>query len=156
MAALAKQTDFMWSLAEAKKLSKEDVKPVLASAMDAAQCIGQAHREISLRRRNDLKLVRPALASLCSSDVPITEFLFGDKLEDGLKAAQAASNLVQKPGLMNRPLRRYRPYPTRRGVSLNVRGGLRRGWLGPQRGRQGQQQQQQARRHPQSTQAKPL
>lgn len=41
LSSLARQTDLVWTLAESKKLTKDDVKPLLASMMDSAQCVGQ-------------------------------------------------------------------------------------------------------------------
>ena len=99
--------------------------------MDSARCIGQAQRELSFRRRNELKSAIPALAPLCSADVPVTEFLFGDKLEEDLKAAQVAAKLVVKPPFVSRASNRYQPYTKPRGGSLNGRGACVEDRAGP-------------------------
>ena len=148
--AQARLAEALWKLAASQKLTADEVKPLLSNLMDSARCIGQAQRELSFRRRNELKSAIPALAPLCSADVPVTELLFGDKLEEDLKAAQAAAKLVVKPSFVGRASNRYQPYTKPRGGSLNGRGGLRRGQSGSQASgqfrRRFQPQQQQQRR----------
>ncbi|CAG7826215.1 unnamed protein product, partial [Allacma fusca] len=81
LVAQSRVTDSIRQLAMAQKLSKEDVRSILAPVMDAAAALGQAHREISMHRRSQLRATLPALKPLCSRATPVTEYLFGDNLD---------------------------------------------------------------------------
>jgi len=82
-----------------KTIQNDVLKSLMTSVMDTANLIGTAIREINMRRRSQ---VRPHLASeslgLCNSNVPVTEFLFGNNLEKDLSSSRAASKIVRQIG----------------------------------------------------------
>jgi len=72
-----------------------------------------AKRELNTRSRSDIKsVISPAFAEICSSQIPVTEFLFGDSIAEELKLAKKAFNLVSQDSKRssNESDRRYMPY----------------------------------------------
>ena len=70
-------------------------------------------RELNTRRRSDIKSVKsPASVEICSSRIPVTEFLFGDSFAGELKLAKKAFNLVSQDSKRssNESGRRYMPH----------------------------------------------
>ncbi len=95
VAALRPLTLLMSKLQQhSKTFSKEEYDAIINMASDVAALICSANREINMKRR---KAIKPALVgdykSLCSSQVPITEHLFGDKLHDNITDIATTSKI---------------------------------------------------------------
>jgi len=92
------------------KTKSADLQPILKSLMDSAMSVGQAMNEINISRKYNLK---PSLlteySGLASSNLPVTEYLFGDNLESSLKLIKSTSKIVKS---VAGSTVRYRPYPT--------------------------------------------
>jgi phage tail protein X len=86
LVALSRVADRMTQLVEDKKISSDEVRLVFTPLMDAATEIGLAHRELSSRRRAQLKSSYPLVAPLCYPSIPVTELLFGDNFESDLRS----------------------------------------------------------------------
>lgn len=91
------------------KNSARSVLPIiLKPLLDSAKQTSVVIQEINQRRKNNLKnFMRQEYRSLCSSKLPTTKYLFGDNLEQSMKAVRATSAIIRPP---NETYRRFHPY----------------------------------------------
>ncbi|OXA42207.1 hypothetical protein Fcan01_23311 [Folsomia candida] len=67
---------------------------ILKIAIDTANLLGDQLQNISARRKSDVKrFINPEYSAICSTQVSGTEFLFGNDLNEALKASKAVSNV---------------------------------------------------------------
>lgn len=98
----------------ARHVSQQDMKANIASGMlqmnmNAANVLGHSFQQITSRRRSEVKpYLNADFASICSTDVPATELLFGNDLKETLKNSKTASQ-VMKQTFARRPYR-SKPY----------------------------------------------
>jgi hypothetical protein len=96
--ALTKSTDSLVNI-RANISSDAELKQQLADLVTnkTLAMLGHIHVELLLRRR---ELIKPNLnkeySSLCSSQTPITEFLFGDDLQSRLTSIKASNKTSQE------------------------------------------------------------
>ena len=95
-----------------------DLQFITQSTADIAAMLGHANYEISLKRRQFIKsVIKEEYRYLCSNSQEITDFLFGENLEERIKEINLTNRLANnKPQYRVRPERvtgRYRPYPQR-------------------------------------------
>ena len=91
--ALAKSTQ---QLLDHRQSTENDIerKEILASQIDALALLGHANYQLSLRRRDVLKLfLKKDYASLCSSQTAVSSLLFGDELQTQLSAIRASNRI---------------------------------------------------------------
>jgi len=94
---------------------------ILKTLMDSAMSVGLGMKELNAARRQDLKSsLLPEYTGLCSTQVPVTEYLFGDNLESSLKLLKSTSKIVK----CHSPQPRYHPYGRFNKSNQNVRGHL--------------------------------
>jgi hypothetical protein len=98
--ALTKSTDSLVNI-RANISSDAELKQQLADLVtnntDALAMLGHVHVELLLRRRELIKPnVNKEYSSLCSSQTPITEFLFGDDLQSRLTSIKASNKISQE------------------------------------------------------------
>ena len=72
------------------------VKNMAEPLMDSAAALGLAMRDLNIKRRSAIKKAIPALGQISWSRSVPTEYLYGDKIQDELKATKAASNLLRR------------------------------------------------------------
>ena len=79
------------------KANNADAQACITRLLDAVAIIGHANYELNLRRR---ELIRPDLnqqfGSLCSTQVPVTDLLFGGNLPEQCKNIQETNKLGNK------------------------------------------------------------
>jgi len=69
---------------------------VMKLSIDAANILGDQLQTSSQQRRNDVrKLLNSDYSSICTTPVPVSEYLFGDNLSETLKNSKAASGLIR-------------------------------------------------------------
>lgn len=74
---------------------------VLSYLMEGANILGCASRDMSIRRRHEIKQsINADFSGICGNSTPITEYLFGDNVTESLKTAKATANVMRalKPG----------------------------------------------------------
>ena len=81
------------------------VKKIAEPLMDSASALGHAMRDLNIKRRSVIKKAIPALGKISWTRSVPTEYLYGDKIQDELKATKAASSLLQRSGNYNRKRR---------------------------------------------------
>ena len=91
-------TDKLLSLkSNPKTVSKEDVSSFLRFALDSLTLMAHSVYEVNLSRR---ELIRPDLneqyKQLCSSQTPISKFLFGDDLPKAVKEISETNKVSQR------------------------------------------------------------
>ena len=74
------------------------VKHMAEPLMDSAAALGLAMRDLNIKRRSAIKKAIPALGQISWSRSIPTEFLYGDKIQDELKATKAATTLLRRSG----------------------------------------------------------
>ncbi|XP_035709074.1 uncharacterized protein LOC118436074 isoform X2 [Folsomia candida] len=78
------------------KIPNDLLKSLLSCSMEAATEFDMAFREISLRRRQQIKpFLSIESAGICGSSVPVTENLFGNNLEKDLIAVRTSAKIVK-------------------------------------------------------------
>ena len=96
------------------KMSHEDMNGLLGLQIDALALLGHANYDISLRRREGIKpTLNREYGTLCSSQIPVSSFLFGDDLRAQLNAIRASNCLghtatKSSQGTSNQNMRRQR------------------------------------------------
>jgi hypothetical protein len=84
----ARLADELTRLANSGILPNEEIVKLLPLLLNSATELGMAFREINSRRRKEIKEAHPAIAPLCYSSVPVTEWLFGDNIESTLRTGK--------------------------------------------------------------------
>ena len=83
-----------------------DTQTVLKGCLDAIALLGHTSREISNRRKFNIKYsLNPQLKELCNVEKPTTKFLLGDDITKGVKDAKEMASLGKKT-----PQKSYTPY----------------------------------------------
>lgn len=91
-----------------KSTPRSTLPSILKPLLDSAKQTSIVIQDINLRRKNNLKtFMRPEYRLLCSSKLPTTKFLFGDNLEQSMKAVRATSSIIRP---LNESYRRFHPY----------------------------------------------
>lgn len=105
-----------------KHSPKAALPPILKPQLDSAKLISVSIQDISQRRKNNLKsFMRPEYRALCSAKLPTSKYLFGDNLEQSLKAVRATSNIVRAPFEPYQRHHPYRPQNSQRGSQQKFR-----------------------------------
>lgn len=100
----------------ARHANQQGMKASVASSllqinMNAANILGHSFQQITSRRRSEVKpFLNADFASICSTEVPATEFLFGSDLKEAVKNSKTAS-MVMKQTFAKRQYR-SKPYET--------------------------------------------
>ena len=99
------------------------VTQIITDTLDGAQALGVAFKEINTRRRFDIK---PSLdweyKGICSHNVPVTEFLFGDNLVESLKSTKSVAGVMKS--VVSEKRFQSRPSPYNFNNNNNFRGNL--------------------------------
>ena len=74
------------------------VKKIAEPLMDSASALGHAMRDLNIKRRAAIKKSIPALGKISWSRSVPTEYLYGDKIQEELKATKAATTLLRRSG----------------------------------------------------------
>ena len=78
---------------------------MIESLMEATSMMAFANDDINTIRKNSIKSeLNHDYRSLCSSQTPVTEYLFGDNISEQVKAIQD-TNKVSKKSVIIRPIR---------------------------------------------------
>jgi len=89
------------------KTKDASLQGILQTVMDSAMSIGLGMKELNTTRKQDLKSsLLPEYTALASSQLPVTEYLFGDNLDANLKLLKSTSKIVKSQV----PQSRYHPY----------------------------------------------
>jgi len=90
------------------EMLKEITRQVLKLTIVSANLIGDQLQEINSKRRLEVKrYLNSEYGSICSSQVKNSEWLFGNDLNESLKASKVSSSVMKQT--MAKPSR-YRPY----------------------------------------------
>ena len=110
---------------------------ILKTCLDGASFSAIAFRDASQKRKQLLKpVLSPAYAGICSSKVQSNEYLFGDNLQEALKASKTANDIVKR-ATFTPQFSGYKSQGPR--MPLNFRGQPRMTYRGAFRGRPFQQ-----------------
>jgi len=126
------------------KIPAEITKQLLKLVMDGATQMSLAHKEVSAKRKAQLKpFLAPDCAWICSANVPVTDKLFGDNLDKDIAAAKSSAKILRAsaPSTNFSPRGKGFGYGSQRNLnfrrpspmSTHQRGG-RRNFRGSQRG----------------------
>jgi len=78
------------------KIPSDLTKELLPLVMDGATQMSLAHKEISSKRKMQLKpFLSPDCAWICTANVPVTDKLFGDNLEKDIAAAKTSAKILK-------------------------------------------------------------
>lgn len=92
----------------APRIPKDVGKEIITTLMDGANMLGNGVQIINQKRRKEVKShLQPDYAGICSSNVPVTGFLFGDDLKESLKSSKTAASVV-KPIMAGGKYRQFR------------------------------------------------
>ncbi|OXA42976.1 hypothetical protein Fcan01_22260 [Folsomia candida] len=95
-------------LSKKSEIPKEIVSSVVRIAMDAGNILGDQTQQINIARRMDMKkYLNPEYGGICSSEVPQSEWLFGNDLNESLKSSKATSSLMRNTAVQGN---RFHPY----------------------------------------------
>ena len=73
----------------------EGKQKVITSLTDSLALLGHATYELSLRRRDIMRpSINKELRALCSPQIPVTEFLFGDDVQGSLKTIKECNKIA--------------------------------------------------------------
>lgn len=107
---LAKIADCVKSNNENGLIPSHVAEEILQLSVDGGNLIGMGFQEINSKRRQE---IRPALnqeySGICSQRFPVTEYLFGDDLNDNLRSSKAAANVVRR-ATSNKTRHSFKPY----------------------------------------------
>ena len=104
---------------------KLDTGALVTAQIDAIALLGHTNYELSLRRREAIKLnLNKEYGSLCSSQTPVTNLLFGDELQSQLTAIRA-SNRISHTAVHNSTNKSFTkpPYRTKQARAISSPGG---------------------------------
>lgn len=106
MVVLANSTETI--IKNAKMIPSDTGKRVTSALLDAAKLLGTSMRELTSQRRTQFRSV----LAVDISDTPAgaSEYLFGDNLDDRVKASKTSSSLVKSDGFQQRRPQRFTPY----------------------------------------------
>ena len=92
------------ALLKTKTPSKSDLAEINSSLTSAVALLGNSMFELSMGRRDLLKSgINKRFHALCAPSVPVTSFLFGDKVHESLKE-------INDTARVSRSVHRYHPY----------------------------------------------
>ncbi len=93
------------------EISSPMASQILRANMDAANMLGNAMQQINVKRKSEIKpFLNADFSGICSSSVPVTNFLFGDDLKETLKNSKTES-LVMKQTFTRRSHSNFRGKP---------------------------------------------
>jgi hypothetical protein len=93
-------------------IPKKNSEAILKTVMDTASILGVAMREFNAKRKTNIRpSIQNEYTGICSSKSEVTEYLFGDNLEQSLKAVKSTSKII-KPATSVRGGYRFQPYKT--------------------------------------------
>lgn len=73
----------------------EGKQKIISSLTDSLALLGHATYDLSLRRRDIMRpSINKELRALCSQQIPVTEFLFGDDVQGSLKTIKECNNIA--------------------------------------------------------------
>lgn len=106
MIVLARCTETI--IKNAKLFPSNIGKTITSELLDAAKLLGTSMRDLNSQRRTQFRSV----LAVDVSDTPTgkSEFLFGDNLDERVKASKASSQLVKSDGYQQRRYQRFTPY----------------------------------------------
>lgn len=106
---MAITSNFISSKVGTAEISSPMASHILRANMDAANMLGSAMQQINNKRKGEIKpYLNADFAGICSSNVPVTHFLFGNDLKETLKNSKTES-LVMKQTFTRRSFR-AKPY----------------------------------------------
>ena len=73
--------------------------------MDSVTALGVAMKDLNIRRRAAIRKAIPALASISWSKSEPSEYLYGNNIQDEIKAVKTANALLRKPSVLVRKRR---------------------------------------------------
>lgn len=92
-----------------KSVTKEALPAILEPLLDAAKSTALHIQFMNQKRKLSLRtFLKPEIATLCTNKTPVTTKLFGDNLEQSLKAVKATSSLARTQTPLSSP--RFHPY----------------------------------------------
>ncbi len=97
----------------AKSITKEIAEILFLQVMNTSSMIGIAIRELNAKRKLTIRpFVQPEYAGICATKSAVTEFLFGDNLEQTLKNVKSSSKIIKPIGTsqLTRQPSRFHPY----------------------------------------------
>ena len=111
----------------------EGKQKVITSLTDSLALLGHATYELSLRRRDIMRpSINKELRALCSSQIPVTDFLFGDDVQGSLKTIKECNKIANSVTHSHGP-----DYKYKLGNGLNrLQGNGNRSFLGQRKGYQ--------------------
>ena len=93
----------------------KELNNLLVMTTDSLQLLGHASYEISQLRRDEIKPnLHKDYGDLCSSNIPVTELLFGDELQTQLTHIRATNKLAIRPA----------NHPTRKSNRITITAGI--------------------------------
>lgn len=102
ISSLSILADDILSVKTNKTPEKLDLNDTLRKLLDAITLVGLAQQELSLKRRELMKLdMNPEYRQLCSAQVPVTKLLFGDDLPKSIKDLNETNKVAGKLGFQN-------------------------------------------------------
>lgn len=109
---LAVTSNLISSKVGTTEISTTLASQILRANMDAANMLGYAMQQINNKRKAEIKpFLNADFAGICSSSVPVTDFLFGNDLKETLKNSKTES-MVMKQTFTRRNFR-GKPYDFR-------------------------------------------
>ena len=79
-----------------KKIPNEYSRDLLKMSMEASSILGSMNFELNQKRKNEIKpSLNKEFAGICSNQVPVTEWLFGDNITDQLKASKSTASVFK-------------------------------------------------------------
>lgn len=95
-------------------ISMENKRTLANFQMDAAHYLASAMKEITLKRKTQLKPCLPVeIQGICNTQAAVSENLFGENLTEQIKLLKSTSTLLKGPVIRTQPnfrTSRYRPY----------------------------------------------
>jgi len=112
-----------------RSIDQSQKAELLKLSMEGATLLGCLSQEISKKRRLSIKpILSNEVAGICSESFSAGEMLFGDNLQEKIKATKSAANLLKDFGASSYRGRRDAPYSLNgNNRSLNFRAPFNRG-----------------------------
>ncbi len=96
-------------ISKKSEMPKEIVSTVVKLSIDAANILGDQLQQQNFKRKMEIKkYLNSDYAGICSTQIPQSEWLFGDDINERLKTSKATSNLIKNTGI--RGATRFHPY----------------------------------------------
>ena len=113
----------------------EGKQKIISSLTDSLALLGHATYDLSLRRRDIMRpSINKELRALCSQQIPVTEFLFGDDVQGSLKTIKECNNIGRSTVTQGSDYKHTPSYS--RGGHLRPQGNGSKPFLGQRKGYQ--------------------